>query len=94
MIQGTPKPYRVKGGSYEKYQPKGKLIMALETIHECDSMPFRFALHYVGVDKRIGIGIELLLDYVFELSEKGDSDADCLLEQLGYTINDIKKHKE
>lgn len=68
--------------------------MALETIHEFDSIPFRFALHYVGVDKRIGTGVDLLLDYVFKLSEKGDSEADSLLEQLGYTINDIKKYKE
>ena len=58
-----------------------------------DSLPFRHVMHYVPHDARLGAGINLMIDWMFDHAQ-GDhdtsDDAEALLQQLGYTIEEIR----
>ena len=68
---------------------RGKLI----SIHRSDSLPFRHIMHYVGHDEHIGAGVNLMLDFIFDLASgelEPRDEAQHLLQQLGYTIDEIQ----
>ena len=79
----------------EFYSPdNGMTWEKLTNIPRSESLPFRHVMHYVGKDARIGDGVNLLLDYVFDVANgtgiEDPEDAQYLLQQLGYTIEEIQ----
>ena len=66
----------------------------MTAIHQSESLPFRHVMNYVGHDERIGSGVNLLLDYVFDIANgtgiEDPEDAQHLLQQLGYTLEEIQ----
>lgn len=78
----------------EFFSPDGGMSWEkLTNFHKSDVLPFRYVMHYVGHDARIGAGVNLMLDFLFDLA-RGDLDpcdeAQHLLQQLGYTIEEIR----
>ena len=77
----------------EWYSEDGFAWEKLTNVQKADSLPFRYVMHYVGHDARIGAGVNLMLDWLFDHA-RGDydtsDDAKYLLQQLGYTIEEIE----
>lgn len=80
----------------EWYSKEGFSWEKLTNIHKPDSLPFRYIMHYVGHDARIGAGVNLLIDFAFDVARgvDGPEDAKNLLQQLGYTIEEIENDNQ
>ena len=63
-------------------------------INQSDLEPFRYVMHYVPHDGRLGAGINLMLDFLFDHARGGhrtSEEASNLLQQLGYTFEELAK---